>query len=569
MEPMHRGRPPQRRKKKKPFILRLLKALAMVPVMGVHAAGRWFRRAKPAVRIIAACSAAGVVAGLVLLLSLSGKTQKLSPAMEYDGLPEETGRQTAETTLGTVPAVQTTPVVRDGKHPLGDRVLRKGTEDELVSEIQARLMALAYLDSDQPTNFFGPHTHDSIRTFQTHNGLPESGEVDAAMYDLLMGPGAIAFVMQNGDEGDDVRAIQQRLFQLGYLQTEHVTGHFGDVTETALKEFQGKNRLGADGKVGRQTEDMLYDESVVATAYQKGDSDPVIGEYQLMLVKLGYLEDKYEAKGKMDAETVNAIKIFQDANSLVRDGCLGPETMEQLHDAKAVKYALRLGMSGSEVKRVQKKLQDLKYLTSAQVTGYFGEQTELAVKDFQKRNKLSEDGAVGGKTQDKMFSIDAKKAATPTKESSAKSSGSSGSKSSSSSSKPTAAPKKTGVEKMIAAAESKKGSNYVRGGKGPNTFDCSGFVHWCLRQAGVSHSYMTSTQWRKSSKYKKISSMSSLKRGDILVFSGETEGEGHVGIYMGSNKMIDASASYGEVRTTSIGSPYWEKHFLMGFRIWD
>jgi len=112
------------------------------------------------------------------------------------------------------------------------------------------------------------------------------------------------------------------------------------------------------------------------------------------------------------------------------------------------------------------------------------------------------------------------------------------------------------------------GKPYVWGASGPNTFDCSGFVHWCLQQAGVSQSYMTSTQWRKCSKYKKITSMNSLKRGDILVFSGETEDEGHVGIYLGSSKMIDASASYGKVRVTPINSPYWEKHFLMAYRIW-
>ena len=112
-------------------------------------------------------------------------------------------------------------------------------------------------------------------------------------------------------------------------------------------------------------------------------------------------------------------------------------------------------------------------------------------------------------------------------------------------------------------AESKLGCKYVFGAKGPSTFDCSGFVYWCLNQAGVSQGYMTSSGWASSSKYPKITSMSNLKRGDVVCF------DGHVGIYMGNGKMIDASSSTGKVRTTSniLSSSYWTSHFICGFRI--
>ena len=129
-----------------------------------------------------------------------------------------------------------------------------------------------------------------------------------------------------------------------------------------------------------------------------------------------------------------------------------------------------------------------------------------------------------------------------------------------------------GVEKLIKIAESKVGCKYVRGAKGPNQFDCSGFVYWCLNQAGVKQSYMTSIVWRSCSKYKRINSMSSLKRGDILVFKGNSMATGHVGIYLGDGKMIDASSSRGQVRITDsniLKSTYWKEHFLMAYRIWD
>ena len=119
------------------------------------------------------------------------------------------------------------------------------------------------------------------------------------------------------------------------------------------------------------------------------------------------------------------------------------------------------------------------------------------------------------------------------------------------------------METFISVAKSKMGSKYVRGGKGPNTFDCSGFVYWCLNQAGVSQSYMTSASWQKTTKYQRISSMSSLKRGDVISYKG------HVGIYLGDGQMIDASSSEGKIRICSNiqSSSYWTRNFVCGFRI--
>ncbi|MEL7602468.1 MAG: C40 family peptidase [Bacillota bacterium] len=120
------------------------------------------------------------------------------------------------------------------------------------------------------------------------------------------------------------------------------------------------------------------------------------------------------------------------------------------------------------------------------------------------------------------------------------------------------------METFLSIAKSKLGSKYVRGGKGPNTFDCSGFVYWCLNQAGVSQSYMTSSSWQKTTKYQRISKMSDLQAGDVISYKG------HVGIYLGGGKMIDASSSDGKVRITASdirSSSYWTSHFVCGYRI--
>jgi peptidoglycan hydrolase-like protein with peptidoglycan-binding domain len=95
------------------------------------------------------------------------------------------------------------------------------------------------------------------------------------------------YVMQNGDSGEDVLGIQQRLYELGYIDNKaNVQGTFGDKTEEAAKEFQSKNDLKADGKVGSKTLEMLYGEDVVSNAYTLGDENPVIKDCQAALKKL-------------------------------------------------------------------------------------------------------------------------------------------------------------------------------------------------------------------------------------------------------------------------------------------
>ena len=186
------------------------------------------------------------------------------------------------------------------------------------------------------------------------------------------------------------------------------------------------------------------------------------------------------------------------------------------------------------------------------------------MKAFQKRNGLSQDGKVGRQTMSVLFSSSARKAASKSTGGSSSISGGSsdkGSSSSGGSSKPIPQPNGANVSSLLAVAQSRLGCKYVRGAKGPNTFDCSGFVYWCLKQIGVSQGYMTSGGWAASSKYPKITSLSDVQAGDIICFKG------HVGIAMGGGMMIDAGRSEGCVRTTKLSLPYWKKNFLCAFRV--
>jgi hypothetical protein len=66
-----------------------------------------------------------------------------------------------------------------------------------------------------------------------------------------------ADVLKTGSEGAEVRELQSKLKAKGYF-TGEVTGYFGSKTEDAVKRFQTKNKLSADGVVGAATRKALF-----------------------------------------------------------------------------------------------------------------------------------------------------------------------------------------------------------------------------------------------------------------------------------------------------------------------
>ena len=434
--------------------------------------------------------------------------------------------------------------------------LRIGVEHEKIAELQARLMELGFMDNDEPTEYFGNVTQEAVKTFQRQNKLDQDGIVGPATWEAIMDPDAKYYAAQNGDEGSDIERIQKRLYELGYLATaDLVTGNFGDKTEEAVKKMQQVNGLDPDGKVGRRTTYLLYSEEVKPNLLVYGDKSEVVEEAQKRLKELGYLTT--EPDGAYGNDTSVALKQFQSRNDLVVDGYLGPSTRAALNSSSAVPNGLGLGDQSDSVKQVQSLLSKYGYLSSANVTGYFGEKTENAVKSFQSNNGLASDGSVGRQTMAKLTGNNVKKS---TGSSSSSSSGKSSSSGSSGSSSKSSTSGGKGASALISIASSKLGSPYVWGAKGPNSFDCSGFVYWCLNQAGVKQSYATSSGWRNIGKYTKITNFNSLQAGDIIVVSG------HVGIVAGGGTVIDASSSNGKVVHRSLSS-WWRNNFICGWRI--
>ena len=62
-------------------------------------------------------------------------------------------------------------------------------------------------------------------------------------------------ILRRGDNGDDVKKLQELLNDLGYELT--VDGDYGRGTKSAVRDFQEKNGLSADGNFGPKTAEVL------------------------------------------------------------------------------------------------------------------------------------------------------------------------------------------------------------------------------------------------------------------------------------------------------------------------
>lgn len=95
----------------------------------------------------------------------------------------------------------------------------------------------------------------------------------------------------------------------------------------------------------------------------------------------------------------------------------------------------------------------------------------------------------------------------------------------------------------VSRAYSALGKPYVWGAAGPNSFDCSGLVSFCLT-GRYSHTY-------SSSDFVGLTKVSNPQPGDICVRVG------HVGVYIGGGQMIHAPHTGDVVKISAVPSNMW------------
>ena len=125
-------------------------------------------------------------------------------------------------------------------------------------------------------------------------------------------------------------------------------------------------------------------------------------------------------------------------------------------------------------------------------------------------------------------------------------------------------PSQNKVETVVNLAHAQLGKPYVWGAEGPNSFDCSGLIHYVYKQAGVSMPRSSKEQSNVGTKINK----SDLQPGDLIFSSTDgTGGVSHVAIYVGNGEMIHAPRTGKNVEKVSINNSYWSKAYLYAKRV--
>ena len=218
--------------------------------------------------------------------------------------------------------------------------------------------------------------------------------------------------LEKGSTGSDVKELQTKLKKLGYYDA-YVDGDYGDTTVAAVKAFQKKYNLTADGIAGKETLkklDSAYknaDSAKDDDSLRMGDSGSAVKDLQTKLKKLGYYDGTVDST--FGSGTYAAVKAFQKKYNLTADGVAGSETLKKLDsayknaDSDKDDDSLRKGATGSSVKNLQTKLKKLGFY-NAYVDGSYGDTTVAAVKAFQKKYNLTADGVAGSETLKKLDS---------------------------------------------------------------------------------------------------------------------------------------------------------------------
>ena len=346
--------------------------------------------------------------------------------------------------------------------------LRRGSTGTNVRILQKQLSRIAkdYPSFGKPaaTGTFDEATENSVKKFQKQFGLTADGIVGKATWykisyiyvsvkDLseLTSEGETAegiqstggwpgTVLRRGSTGSSVEQVQFWLSDLAQFDSSlvrvSVDGSYGAATERAVRAFQQKQNLTADGVVGQTTWNALYAAWVDAqsdlggtawpgTALRRGDTGM---EVRLVQFWLRLAADNYSAlrtvtvDGSYGAATVSAVTAFQSLFGLTADGVVGRSTWNKLKEvglAVANKIVAanvapgqftattREGSSGTAVRAVQYYLRRLAAYYSdvptVTVDGKFGAATTRAVKAWQTRAGLTVDGVVGRLTFQSLY----------------------------------------------------------------------------------------------------------------------------------------------------------------------
>ena len=158
-----------------------------------------------------------------------------------------------------------------------------------------------------------------------------------------------ASVLEVGSSGADVKKVQQKLINWGYLDGT-ADGRFGAKTQAAVKAFQRKNGLTADGRVGAKTAAAMgVTLSGGGGSSATAASASIISADHRLLSKLVYAEargESYKGQVAVAAVVLNRVASASFPNTIsgviyqsVAFSCVSNGSINNTPDATAIRAA--------------------------------------------------------------------------------------------------------------------------------------------------------------------------------------------------------------------------------------
>ncbi|WP_375499405.1 peptidoglycan-binding protein [uncultured Nostoc sp.] len=285
-----------------------------------------------------------------------------------------------------------------------------GSNGADVSSSQRCLKKLGYFNGPV-SGKFASLTQNAVIKFQQANRITADGVVGASTQRALQRAcqsrtfsrntsGGQYPVLSQGKTGAAVTRLQQRLRQLGYLNT-NPTGNFGPMTRDAVIAFQRNYRISANGIVNQQTWNALLGSS--ATPGRSRLSTQQVKELQVRLRQLGYFNTA--ATGNIGPMTREAVTRFQRNYRLPVNGIANAQVLEAVRRASTGGYTtqqpgrsyLTVGDQGDNVRLVQERLSKLGF-SNTNPDGFFSDYTRESVIAFQQSSRLNSTGNVDWQT---------------------------------------------------------------------------------------------------------------------------------------------------------------------------
>lgn len=229
----------------------------------------------------------------------------------------------------------------------GSATLRKGASGQHVKDLQNMLNSAGYKLSVDGQ--FGNNTYNALVSFQEKSGITADGIAGSGTYSKLKSYHTTTKIIDNsssgwtgqtlkeGSSGQSVKDLQTLLNRHGF-SSGTIDGKYGNDTEAAVKRFQSKVGLKADGIAGSDTYTKLKNykapsnspSSTIWTGQtlREGNSGDAVRSLQTMLEKAGF--DVGTVDGKFGDRTEAAVKAFQRKVGITSDGIAGNTTYGKL-----------------------------------------------------------------------------------------------------------------------------------------------------------------------------------------------------------------------------------------------